>query len=136
MNERYAAAYGPPPDLGPPPPNEARVIPTGSIRNIAMCGPYQPPGEAEDECERLNEAYALGAIHSIDLSASPQNVPFEVALAYLKAGRKIKRATWKHESLAMQDGRIEQENGTVYIAFDRHDHPLLATDWCVIPEQP
>lgn len=42
------------------PTNNVRVVPVGGLRGRARFGPYQPEGEAEDECGRLNEAYELG----------------------------------------------------------------------------
>lgn len=37
-----------------------RAEPVGANRMQAMFGPPRSPHEAEDECERLNEAYNLG----------------------------------------------------------------------------
>lgn len=118
----------------------SRAEPTGLLRSVAMFGPYVPPGQAKDECERLNEAYRLGAVYGIARNASPKNIPFEVALAYLKAGRKVRRTSW------LETLRVEPRNGgiggleMIYQAslnrgsFEPKQPDMVATDWEVVPE--
>ncbi len=44
----------------------------------------------------------------LDKGASPKNIPFEIALAYAKAGRKIRRKAWTEDDcyLYMADGMV------------------------------
>lgn len=81
----------------------------------------------------------------IDASKSPKNIPFEVALAYLKAGRKVRRYGWERKYLLMN-----RKNGTgyQYVAMATPDvngeglssawQPLATelaeNDWEAIPE--
>lgn len=65
-----------------------------------------------------------GYLVSIDPKASPKNIPFEVALMYMKAGRIAKRAAW-NGSIAAIDG---YPDGTLKLK------DILATDWEVVPE--
>ncbi len=58
---------------------------------------------------------------AIDPKASPTNIPFEIALAYLKAGRKARRP----DSVAIFSEQSRRLIG-------RADY--MATDWMVLPE--
>jgi len=73
----------------------------------------------------------------IDTKASPKDIPFEVALAYLKAGRKVTQAHWD------DDTYLTVEHGCIIVstvrcrAFDSPDDAMkaiLANDWLVLPE--
>lgn len=77
----------------------------------------------------------------IDLGASPKNIPFEVALAYLKAGRRIRRASWLPEAYITQfESRVADYRGfhwlhpTDHIDATFDINGFLATDWEVVPE--
>ena len=74
---------------------------------------------------------------AIDPKASPKDIPFEVALAYLKAGRKVTQAHWD------DDTYLTVEHGCIIVstvrcrAFDSPDDAMkaiLANDWLVLPE--
>lgn len=109
------------------------------------------------EIQRLMEAYSggfmaeiqanatagNGYLASIDPKASPKNIPFEVALMYMKAGRKVRMKDWRSAYISIDSGVMMFHRG-----YDNHvermcfvDAPLsgpmnsiLATDWEVIPE--
>ena len=60
---------------------------------------------------------------AIDPKASPTNIPFEIALAYMKAGRKIARLR--------NDGNYTTSLDSVRILYHAD---YMATDWMVLPE--
>lgn len=76
----------------------------------------------------------------INRKASPKNIPFEVALAYLKAGRKVRRTSW------LETLRVEPRNGGIgglemisqaslnRGSFEPKQPDMMATDWEVVPE--
>lgn len=73
----------------------------------------------------------------IDPKASPKGIPFEVALAYLKAGRRIRkpsfRAQWYWE---LRDGKIKDAASRSVCDGDiPFNTDLIGSDWEVIPEQ-
>lgn len=80
---------------------------------------------------------------TIDPTASPKNMPFSVALEFLKAGREVRRAQWKPDTLRVQPRGHEGAGGLcmVYAAslvqgdFTASLNDLLATDWMVIEER-
>ena len=78
---------------------------------------------------------------AIDPKASPTNIPFEIALAYLKAGRMVRRDKWEPSTrieprgpgaaggLRMITG-ASLDTGEALVSQAN----LLATDWMVLPE--
>lgn len=76
----------------------------------------------------------------IDASKSPKNIPFEVALAYLKAGRKVRRnqptAPWSGHLHIDERGLLCHYDKVKGKDFSATIYPdwLTATDWEVIPE--
>jgi len=74
----------------------------------------------------------------IDPTASPKNIPFSVALEYLKAGRRICRSQWELGACAViRPGKgIVYECTTYAERFKPENNDMLSTDWMVIPEKP
>ena len=70
-----------------------------------------------------------------DPKASPKNIPFEIALAYAKAGRKIRRKDWTEDDcyLYMADGMVHAST-SVSEAYRSHLYMgnLTANDWYVL----
>lgn len=89
--------------------------------------------------EGMTEAFGVGWNIIIDPKASPTGIPFEVALAYAKAGRKIRRAPWRKAWVEMDGTGMWFHNGfsvpsclPFSLPYDTFD----AVDWEVIPEKP
>lgn len=91
--------------------------------------------------EYVDADYANGATIVINPKASPTNIPFEIAIAYLKAGRKVRRDKWEPSTrveprgpgaaggLRMITG-ASLDTGEALVSQAN----LLATDWMVLPE--
>lgn len=60
--------------------------------------------------------------------ASPKNISFSIALEYIKAGRKVKRASWNVGFLDATS--LRESSGDALWATD-----IMADDWEVVPEQ-
>ena len=73
---------------------------------------------------------------AIDPKSSPTNIPFEIALAYLKAGRRIRRGTWSRSRfITNKDGKIAPYVAiNIESVYGPWEINLLATDWMVLPE--
>ena len=77
---------------------------------------------------------------AIDPKASPTGIPFEIALAYLKAGRKVRRDKWDPCTRIEPRGpgaagglrMIVGDTDTGEVLIQQAN--LLATDWMVLPE--
>ena len=88
---------------------------------------------------RLRMCYEDSEV-SIRKEASPKNIPFEVALVYLKAGRKVRRAGWEQISSISygMNGRFYfnpvPSSDSSRIWFEASGEELGATDWQVVPE--
>jgi hypothetical protein len=78
-----------------------------------------------------------------DPKASPAGIPFEVALAYMKSGREVRRAKWQPDTLRVEPRGPGGVGGLcmVYAAslvmgdFIPTLADMLANDWMVIPEK-
>ena len=80
-----------------------------------------------------------------DISTSPKNIPFSVALEYMKAGRRVRHSTWQSDYLFLSK---KNETGYHYIAkatpnidgeglssmWKMDASFILAPDWEVVPE--
>jgi hypothetical protein len=89
---------------------------------------------------RVGDDYAL----LFDPDASPSGVPFEVALMYLKVGRKVRLCYWSRAFLKVEGNIIKFFRG-----YDDHSEPmsfpntplmgamnaLMCSDWVVIPKE-
>ena len=81
-----------------------------------------------------------GATIAIDPKASPTNIPFEIALSYLKAGRQVRRDKWDPCTRIEPRGpgaagglrMIVGDTDTGEVLIQQAN--LLATDWMVLPE--
>ena len=87
----------------------------------------------EDEHD-MGEFLKDGPWHiRIDPEACPKGIPFSVALEYMKAGRKARRASWfTLIGACILDNDIRFDGGIGLPSLWKGD--LLATDWEVIPE--
>lgn len=79
----------------------------------------------------------------IDPKASPSDIPFSVALEYLKAGRIVTRSNWQNRarveprsSGAVGGLRVIHAASLDYGPFEPCLTDLLATNWMVLSEQP
>jgi len=90
---------------------------------------------------KITGGYPTGkCMIAIDPKASPTNIPFEIALAYLKAGRKVRRDKWDPCTRIEPRGpgaagglrMIVGDTDTGEVLIQQAN--LLATDWMVLPE--
>lgn len=88
---------------------------------------------------RRLQAVSSGNDHHlyIDPKSSPKDIPFEVALAFLKAGRRVRQAHWDDDTyITVEHGCIITSTAKCR-AFESADDAMkaiLATDWLVLPE--
>lgn len=70
------------------------------------------------------------------LSDSPQNLGFEVALQYLKAGRRIRRSSWDSATtpVCLLAKQLVVSDGAGPVKWIPSTDCLMANDWCVIDE--
>lgn len=100
---------------------------------------------ASATCPDPGVAYVAGEGHfglvpyhiAIDRAASPKNLPFEIALAYIKAGRSVARAAHAHlthkEAAHIINGALV---GEAFMSGLAALGDLTATDWYVLAEEP
>ena len=92
-------------------------------------------------CKRqyVNMTDHVDFVIQFDPKASPKNIPFSVALEYLKAGREVRRAQWRDGAFRydyankwITGSPLLMVADTDMIAIPVRD--IIATDWEVIPE--
>lgn len=87
-----------------------------------------------------NDANGKGMwLIEIDPRASPKNLPFSVALEYLKSGRSIRRTAWPEKGsmriAPRKDALVFYDPaGLTHYAWAPSTFDFLATDWEVLPE--
>lgn len=101
--------------------------------------------DQRDYISRLGVIQDAGYSVIIDPKASPKGIPFEVALAYLKAGREIRRPHWNTPSRRRVQPQGISGRGGLYVItgasynegeFKPDTNEMMATDWeVVIPEK-
>lgn len=104
-------------------------------------------GSASDPLKGFPMGHAMAGVRKgwdiyIDPKASPTGIPFEVALAYLKVGREVRRAFWRPDTFRVQPRGNGGVGGMLMVLgaslvkgeFTPGLVDLLAEDWMVIPE--
>lgn len=80
---------------------------------------------------------------AIDTDGSPRNIPFSVALEYLKAGRKIKRSSWRNTESKRIEARGNGAIGGIEVIVGASNYvcdfnpscaDMVACDWMVLPK--
>lgn len=120
---------------------ETRLMGLEQALNEHMVKEREKTKTASDE--GMTEAFGVGWNTIIDPKASPAGIPFEVALAYVKAGREVRRAKWQPNTLRVEPrgpggvGGLCMVYGASLVQGDFIPNlaDLLANDWMVLPEK-